>query len=316
MKITRREPIVLLKTNLTQKPLRVAAYCRVSSSKEAQLSSLDAQINYYASYIKKNPNWTLVGIFSDKKSGKTMSRRPGFCEMFEECRKGNIDCIITKSVKRFSRNTVVLLEACRELRSLDIDVIFEIEKIKLSQLNSEQVLTILAGFAQAEIQNMSENIRFGLRQSFNDSDSLFAFRPCYGYRRKNNGLSISEREARVVRKIFRLRLKGYSIDKICRELEQSCIKAPNKGSKWSASTVSYILSNEKYIGDVLLGKTYVKDFLDGKQYVNTGQRDRFIENVKLSVRLELENSNFTDSFLLLRKMTKIQISSFQPQPAT
>jgi DNA invertase Pin-like site-specific DNA recombinase len=234
------------------------------------------QSSYYTEFIKRNPNWKLVGIFTDKASAKSIKKRTGFQKMLSLCRKGEIDCILVKSIKRFSRNTVDTLRICEELKSLNIDILFELEHLHLSQLNSMLALTIYASFAQNEIENLSADTRLGIQHSFSSGNSKYNSRPCYGYRRVNDSLVIHEEEANIIRKIFALRLAGWSFSRIKNTLEDYNIPSPKGRKTWNTGVIYYILHNEKYVGSVMLGKTFVKDLFTGRQVKNIGQRDKYL----------------------------------------
>ena len=189
--------------------------------------------------------------------------------------------------KRFSRNTVDTLRICEELKSLNIDILFELEHLHLSQINSMLALTIYASFAQNEIENLSADTRLGIQHSFSSGNSKYNSRPCYGYRRVNNRLLIHEKEASVVRKIFALRIAGESIHYIKKYLESNSIPSPRGGKIWNTGVIHYILHNEKYTGDVMLSKTFVKDLFTGRQVRNNGQSDRYlIEDVHSAIILK------------------------------
>ena len=136
---------------------QVAAYSRVSTGKDAMLHSLTAQISYYSDYIQRHPGWLFCGVFSDEATTGTKEDRAGFQALLRECRAGNIDLVITKSISRFARNTVVLLETVRELKELGIDVYFEEQNIHTISPDGELMLTILASYAQEESLSASEN---------------------------------------------------------------------------------------------------------------------------------------------------------------
>lgn len=268
------------KLPLSLRHLKVAAYCRVSSKHDEQISSLENQAAYYMGLITSNPNWKLTGIFADRNTARTMQRRTEFQEMLRLCRNHQIDLILTKSIKRFSRNTLEFLEVCYELKSLGVEVYFELENLYLSNPASMLLLTIFAGLAQAESENLSADIRWGIRRGFEDGSSGFINRPCYGYRKsKDNTLTIYGPEAKTVRQIYQWRIYGYSLRKIAELLQERNVAAPKGGTCWSIETLNKLLHNEKYTGSVMLQKTYVPDVLTGKQKLNNGQMTKFyIEN--------------------------------------
>ena len=152
------------------KAKRVAAYARVSSGKDEMLHSLSAQISYYSELIQSHPGWLYCGVFSDEAYTGTKDNRTGFQSLISECRKGNIDLIITKSISRFARNTVTLLETVRELKLLGIDVFFEEQNIHTISADGELMMTILASYAQAESLSASENQKWRIRKAFENGE--------------------------------------------------------------------------------------------------------------------------------------------------
>lgn len=194
-----------------------------------------------------------------------------------DCRAGQIDLIITKSVSRFGRNTVDVLKACRELKTLGVDILFEIENLWLSNQHSDLLLTILASCHQAESESKSGSIRWGIQRSFESPESRYHNRTCFGYQKGKDGhLAIRDDEAAIVRLIFALYAEGMSIRQVIHELERCRIPSPRLHLKWCVECVSKMLSNEKYTGDILLGKTFVKNFFDGRQVRNGGMRTRYL----------------------------------------
>lgn len=257
--------------------LRVAAYCRVSSDKEEQRSSLDSQIQYYQEQITACEGWDFAGIFSDRGSGLKGEERTAFQAMMKKCRQGKIDLILTKSISRFGRNTLNTLITARELKALGVDVWFEKEHIHLLSEDSEMMLTAYAMFAQAESESMSRNIRAGIRYGFKSGNSGYAHFVCYGYELSSNGkLAINEAQAVIVKEIFTRRAAGQSLAKISEWLYETGVKSPTGKERWSRETLNKLLHNEKYTGDVLLQKTYVSDLLEGVQIKNSGERSRYL----------------------------------------
>ena len=265
-------PKVLLKTHL-----RVAAYCRVSSSKDEQQLSLDAQISYYKQIICTNPRWNFAGVYADQASGRSNRKMRSFQKMLQDCRNGEIDLILVKSISRFGRNTLELLVAFRELRALNIDVFFELENIHLMDQRSEVFLTIYASVAQAESESKSYCISWGIRKRFMDGSSGFISRPCYGYERDRSGnLAIIPEQAKVIRAIYGMHQSGASLRQIASCLSANLVLAPKGGQKWHPETLRKIINNEKYYGYVRLQKTFVSDYLSSKQRVNRGELDSYI----------------------------------------
>jgi DNA invertase Pin-like site-specific DNA recombinase len=248
---------------------RVAAYARVSSGKDAMLDSLSAQISYYNAYIGRRSDWELAGIYADEALTGTKDTRPEFQRMLDDCRAGKIDIVITKSVTRFARNTVILLETVRELKALGIDVWFEKENIRSMSGDGELMLTILASYAQEESRSASENCKWRIRRKF-EKGELHTSIHMLGYRPVNGGYQIIPEEAAIVRGIFSDYLSGMGCNAIMKKLNQDGFTT-KRGGPWNESTVAGILKNEKYMGEMLLQKTYVEDHLSKKKKRNRGE---------------------------------------------
>ena len=150
----------------SKRQLRVAAYCRVSTDDEEQLTSYEAQKNYYTDKIMTNKEWTMAGIFADEGiTGTSARKRPEFLRMIRQCKQGKIDIVLTKSISRFARNTVDCLNYVRALKELGIAVIFEKENMNTLEIDSEILITMLGAFAQSESESISANVRWGIRQT-------------------------------------------------------------------------------------------------------------------------------------------------------
>ena len=247
---------------------RVAAYARVSSSKDAMLHSLSAQVSYYSNLIQNNNEWSYVGVYADEAVTGTKDNREQFNKLLDECRNKKIDMIITKSISRFARNTVTMLETVRELKGLNVDVFFEKENIHSMSGDGELMLTILASFSQEESRSVSENCKWRIRKGFEQGE-LINLRFIYGYRIDKGKIEIYEEEAQIVRMIFQDYLDGYGCTAIAKKLREMKVKKLRDG-KWSSERVADIIKNEKYIGNALLQKKYVKDHLTKKLIKNRG----------------------------------------------
>lgn len=260
-----------------EEPLRVAAYCRVSTDHEEQSSSLEMQERYYTRLIEQTPNWINAGIFSEKVSGLEVKKRQEFRKLLRSCRKGKIDLILTKSVSRFGRNTLDSLRALQELQILGVDVYFEKEKLWLHDRQMQVLMTAYVAFAQAESEGASQGIRWGIKEGFRSGRSGYAEFVCFGYKQDDNGkLVIDEPDAKIVREIFEMRASGKSLGAISDWLYEQEVFSPTGKRRWSRETISKLLKNEKYTGDVLLQKTFVKDLFSGKQVKNVGERESFL----------------------------------------
>ena len=255
---------------------KVAAYCRVSTKIQDQLDSLAAQEQYYEERIKANPRWKFTGIYSDVGSGTTIKGRKRLNALISACRRGRVDMVLIKSASRFARNTVDALKILRMLRRWNVDVYFETEDIHSLYETSEFLLTAICAQAQDESESKSADIKWGLQKSFADPDSKYYQRKCYGYKHDENGLlTIDEKEAEVVRLIFRMSKEGASLSQIAQTLQDQGIPSPRGKAVWSKETLRKILCNEKYFGSVALQKTFVINCLSHKQIKNIGQREQY-----------------------------------------
>lgn len=248
--------------------LRVAAYARVSCDKDAMLHSLDAQIHYYRNLIYGNPDWEFAGIYADEAKTGTKESREQFQQLLADCRAGNIDMVITKSVSRFARNTVTLLRTVRELKELGINVFFEEQNIKTLDADGEVMLTLLASFAQAESLSVSDNCKWRIRKGFEEGRASTC--TMLGYRLVNGEITIVPDEAVIVKKIFDLYSDGCGQQKICNILNEEGIRT-RRGYTWHPSAIRLILENEKYAGDLKLQKVFVRDHLTKEKVVNRGE---------------------------------------------
>ncbi len=276
------EPTVKPKaTANSYRQLRVAAYCRVSTQMEEQLNSYEVQKNYYTEKINSEPKWKLVGIFADKGiTGTSALKRDEFQKMIRMCKRKQIDMIITKSISRFSRNTVDCLNYVRMLRQLDVDVFFEEQGIHSKDAGAEFYITIYGSIAQSESENISANVRWGIQQRAKEGKVHFAYSRFLGYKEGPDGKPmIDEEQADTVKFIFNEYLLGSSLADIAKSLTAKGIKTPSGKSGWNGSTVRTILSNEKYKGDALLNKTYISDCISKKVKKNNGERPMYyVEN--------------------------------------
>lgn len=257
---------------LSEKKMKVAAYCRVSTELEEQDSSYEAQVEYYTSKISENENWKNAGIYADDgKSGTNTKKRADFNAMIQDALAGKIDMILTKSVSRFARNTVDSLVTIRKLREKNVAVVFEKEGINTLEGTGEILITILSSLAQEESRNISENIRWGVVRKFEKGKIIVNCTKFMGYTKNEDGdLVIVPEEAEIVKLIFRLYLEGYSTGKIAKHLEEQGIKTATGQDKWHSTVIDKMLRNEKYMGDALLQKTYTVDFMTKKKVKNTG----------------------------------------------
>ncbi len=255
------------------KVMRVAAYARVSSGKDAMLHSLSAQISYYSEMIQNHGGWLYCGVFSDEAITGTKEDRPGFQGLMAQCRAGNIDFVITKSISRFARNTVTLLETTRELKSLGVDVFFEEQNIHTMSADGELMMTILASYAQEESRSASENMKWRIRKGFENGE-LVCLRYMFGYIIADGEVKINPAEAIIVREMYNRAIDGESLASIGRDMESRGIVG-RQGGKWPSQRVKEILSNEKYTGNALLQKHYRNNHIEKKKTKNRGELPMF-----------------------------------------
>ena len=267
--------------SITSRKRRTAGYARVSTDSDEQFTSYEAQVDYYTKYIKNNPEWDFVKVYTDEGiSATNTKRREGFKEMIQDALDGKIDLIITKSVSRFARNTVDSLSTIRKLKEHNVECYFEKENIWTFDSKGELLITIMSSLAQEESRSISENVTWGHRKNFSDGKVYMAYKTFLGYEKGEDGTPvINNKEAQVVRLIYRLFLDGKTLTGICRYLEQLDILTPRGLKRWSESTVRSILSNERYKGDALLQKKFTVDFLEKKMKVNEGEVPQYyVEN--------------------------------------
>ena len=232
---------------------RVGIYCRVSSNSTDQLNSLKAQVSAMTRLTAAVPQWLLVDVYMDIASSKTGSSRKEFTRMIDDCRSHNLEIILTKSISRFGRDTVEVLDALNQLKNLGIRIIFEQESLDTANTDNDLMITIIESIAQAENESRSDNIKWGIKQRAAQGTSKLYNRKCYGYYNDKNGtLAIDEKEAKNVRLIFNLYLQGKSVLGIVKELERQGIKSPTGKATWPKRTIDVMLSNEKYIGNARL----------------------------------------------------------------
>lgn len=215
------------------RPKRVAAYCRVSTDREQQEHSFETQKQMYTDMIMMKPSWQMAGIYSDEGiTGTAAKKRPGFMKMIEDCRKGKIDVIITKSVSRFSRNNLECLTYVRELKEKGIAVIFEKEGINTLQVSSELMLSLFGGLSQAESESISMNVKMGIRHNLKNGKVNFCYKSFLGYRKGEDGNpEIVPEEAKIIRRIFNEYLLGKSLNVIAQGLIDDGILTPRGKEK-------------------------------------------------------------------------------------
>ena len=255
------------------KAKRVAAYARVSSGKDAMLHSLSAQISYYSDMIQEHCGWQYCGVFADEAMTGTKENRPGFQHLLDECRAGNIDLIITKSISRFSRNTVTLLQTVRELKLLGVDVFFEEQHIHTMSADGELMMTLLASFAQAESLSASENQKWRIKKNFESGIPWDG--TLLGYRLVDGQYVIVPEEAAIVRRIFSEYLAGYGYEAIATHLNKDGLRT-RFGSTFWHSSIDTILHNYTYTGNLILQKTYRDNHITKHRLMNNGEYTKYL----------------------------------------
>ena len=245
----------------------------MSTDSDEQFTSYAAQIDYYTNYIQQHPEWEFVKVYTDEGiSGLNTRHRDGFNEMIADALAGKIDLIVTKSVSRFARNTVDSLTTIRKLKEHGVECYFEKESIYTFDGKGELLLTIMSSLAQEESRSISENVTWGMRKRFADGKVSMAYKQFLGYEKGPDGTpAVNEKEAEIVRLIYRLFLEGKTPFGIKEVLEAAAIPSPSGKSKWSVTTINSILRNEKYKGDALLQKSFTVDFLTKTMKPNRGE---------------------------------------------
>lgn len=277
LQATKTAPSSLRRSGIQVDRIRVAAYCRVSTDGDEQLGSFSSQKAYYEEKILQNKDWVMAGIFTDEAiTGTKVDKREGFQEMIRKCQKGEIDLILTKSISRFSRNTQDTIKYVRMLRDKNIAVYFEKENINTLAMQGEMLLTILSSLAQSEVESLSENVKMGLKMKMKRGE-LIGFNGCFGYDydKESKSISVNEKEAETVRMIYDLYLQGYGTSTIAKRLIQLGIRNKSGKVEWHTHGVMGIIKNEKYKGDLLLGKTFTVDPISKRRLANMGEEDQY-----------------------------------------
>ena len=282
-KVTVIPPIAEMQggSRIDMRPKRVAAYCRVSTDREEQEHSFETQKAMYTEMIMMKPTWQMAGIYADEGiTGIVAKKRPGFMKMIEDCRKGKIDMIVTKSVSRFSRNNLDCLMYVRELKQLGIPIIFEKEGINTIQVSSELLLTLFGALSQAESESISMNVKLGIRQSLKNGNVRFSYKTFLGYRKGVDGQpEIVPEQADIVRRIYNDFLAGATYLEIAKRLTEENVPTMGGGNRWFSERIKSILKNEKYKGDALLQKTYITDPISKRVKKNNGELPMYyVEN--------------------------------------
>ena len=257
---------------------RVAAYCRVSTDSEEQLTSYQNQTRVYTEMIAANKEWEFAGLYADEGiSGTRADKRPEFQRMIRDCQNGKIDYIITKSVSRFARNTVECLEYVRSLKAQGIGIFFEEQNIDTLKNESELYLVIYAGFAQSESESISKHITWTYRKKFEEGKVSFQYKNFLGYRKgADSQPEIVPEEAAIVERIYEMFLAGQPVKVIAQTLQAEKIEIPGKNLSFSKNMIMNILRNEKYCGDCILQKTVTVDCISKTRKANQGEAPMYI----------------------------------------
>jgi site-specific DNA recombinase len=265
---------IISKEKQMPKVVRVAAYARVSSDKDAMLHSLSSQVSYFSKMIQSHESWKYVGVYSDEGMTGTKSNRKGFIKMIEDAKAGKIDVIVTKSLSRFARNTVDCLKTIREMKAINVDIFFEEQNIHTLSSNGEFLISLLAGYAQEESRQCSENTLWRVRKNFKEGKP-YGGSSMLGYKLEKGRFTVVTEEAEIVRKIFDLYLAGNGFCKIARTLTNEGIKSYT-GKAWNKSTLGEIISNVTYTGNLHLQKTYRENHMTKKTIKNKGEKPLYI----------------------------------------
>lgn len=253
--------------------IRVAAYARVSSGKDAMLHSLSQQVSYYNNYIQRHNDWMFVGVYSDEAITGTKEDRAGFQRMLADAKKGLIDLVITKSISRFARNTVTLLKSVRALKDLNVGVYFEEQNINTLSGSGELMITILGSFAQEESKSASDNQKWRIKANFEAGIPWGA--KLYGYKFVKDHLKVIPEEAKVIQKMTDYFLEGLGSAGIARRLTEEGILT-RAGKAWGESSIRVILGNYYYTGNMVLQTGFRENHITKKRVNNNGEKPKYV----------------------------------------
>lgn len=273
MNIAAKEVQVIKATKTGEKSnkIRVAAYCRVSADRDDQLNSFFAQMCYYRDYVRSNDKLELVDIYADEGiTGTELEKRDEMKRLIKDCKHKKIDRVLVKSVTRFARNSLECIEIIRTMQSCGVSVLFENDHIDTETMNSEMMLYIKSAFAQSEVTSASKRMATSVRMKMEDGTYYNISRP-YGYKWEDRNLVIIPEEAEIVQEIFTMFLSGETNNAIAKKMKE---KAPER--KWGYNSIRYILTNERYVGDLLWQKRYTPDILPLRQKKNRGELAKYI----------------------------------------
>ncbi len=310
-KVTRITPFA----NGAKRKLRVCAYCRVSSSSADQLNSYANQIDYFTKYIKKHEDWELVEIFADEGKSGTKDTRPEFQRMIRACELGQIDLVITKSTSRFGRNTKDTLKYVRKLKAIGIGVIFDEQGINTMSLGDEMLLSTFAAIAQEESVAISQNQRHSIVKRMQSGSYVDSNAP-YGFKLEDKRLVEYPPESRIVKRIFEDYLNGCSATEIARALMSEGIPTKYGNAKWKSTTITYLLSNERYIGDSLYQKTFRTATVPFKQSKNRNNEDQYYADNTHVGFIDRDTFAKVQALLAIRKEKHLKTNTYNTYALT
>ena len=284
---------------------RVAAYARVSSGKDAMLHSLSAQVSYYSDLIQRHPGWLYCGVYADEALTGTKDNRENFQRLLAACRKGDVDMVITKSISRFARNTVTLLQSIRELKELGVDVFFEEQNIHTMSADGELMLTILASYAQEESRSASENQKWRIQKNFKEGRPWNGV--MLGYRQRNGKYVVVPEEAEIVRRIYGEYLSGKGVEAIVKGLNADGVLT-RKGFTWHKASISRILRNSNYTGNLLLQRFYSENHITKRKRLNDGELPKYAATDTHEGIIDLE------TFYAVQAEMERRAQKFKPKP--
>ncbi|MFH5881200.1 recombinase family protein [Liberiplasma polymorphum] len=296
---------------------RVAAYARVSTKQELQESSLDLQVRHYAKEIIFNPDYIFAGIYYDHgKSGTSMIKRDGLQALLKKAYAGHVDLILVKSLSRFARNTIDALNVIRETRKQGVEFFFEKENLSSLDTTIDMILTMMAGLAEAESQQISSNIRWGHRSRA--KNGKVPIHPTFGYDiNEDKKYVINETNASAVRKIYKKFLEGKKLNEILIYLIEKGFKTAKDREFSDYQQVKNILTNEIYIGRITYGKTFIKvDGLEKKSVINNGEQPKYIINNHHEPIIDIDTYNkvqsiFEEQKAKRKKIEKTDINNYE-----
>ena len=297
---------------------RVAAYCRVSTDSDEQKKSYDSQLAYYTNEIQKNPEWEFVGIYADEAiTGTSVTKRKSFQKLIDDCTSGLIDVVMTKSISRFARNTLDTLTYVRLLKQHNVDVFFEDENIHTISMEGEMVLTVLSSVYQQEVENISANVKKGIKMKAMRGETT-AFTGCFGYDydKETQAITINEDEAKFVRLIYDKYIEGCGCRMIADMLTDMNVITRRGNTRWHENTVMDILKSEKYIGDILVGKTFTVDPISKRRLTNYGEKDQIYISDHHEPIISKEKYNLVQEIRRSKLSSKLNCKSKDPVERT